>query len=118
VKAPAVLLLTALVNQTAFATTIQCRAESANIVAGLKSESLIHYGNEALKLAQRAALLMCERKHSLHNETKEKTIETDNAAATQSSGKEQKEESRSSLLGIFFDKARRTDGHKRLQKKH
>ncbi len=117
-KASAVLLVTTLVSQTALATTIQCRAESANVIAGLKSDSAIEFGTEALKLAQRAALIMCERQHFLHDSVTDKTIEMENATATEVSEKEQKEKSRSGFLGLSFDKAKRNDGHKRLQKKH
>jgi len=117
-KTSAVLLVTALVNQTTLATTIQCRAQSASVIASLKSESDIEYGMEALNLAQRAALIMCERKRLLRNAVTEKTIELKNTTATEVSEKEQEEKSRSGFLGLTFDKAKRNDGHKRLQKKH
>ena len=96
-------------SPTLGATTIECRAESANIIANLKSSSSTSYSTEALELARRAATIMCSRQL---DDAKKQT-----ATAETTSNQTESEKDSKGFLGLTFGKKERNDGHRRLQKK-
>ena len=112
-------LLALSLTSSALADTIQCRAESASVIAELKSESPERIESNTLELARQAALMMCERKLGY-----EATIETKNEGNSKTAmnkltveGQAQ-EEKRRSFLGLSFEKSERNKGHRRLQKRN
>ena len=113
-KIPAILLMSISLSAPALAETIQCRAESANIIAGLKSESSEQIESEALVLARRAALIMCERKLNVDLRTANRDEENSETVDASESAKEK----RRGFLGLSFEKTERNEGHRRLQKRN
>jgi len=112
-------LLALSLTSSALADTIQCRAESASVIAELKSESSERIESNTLELARQAALMMCERKLGY-----EATIEKKNEGNSKTAmnkltveGQAQ-EEKRRSFLGLSFEKPERNKGHRRLQKRN
>ena len=112
-------LLALSLTSSALADTIQCRAESASVIAELKSESSERIESNTLELARQAALMMCERKLGY-----EATIEKKNEGNSKTvmnkltvEGQPQ-EEKRRSFLGLSFEKSERNKGHRRLQKRN
>ena len=114
----AILLSTPWFFGTASSNTIQCRAEAANIIAGLKSESSVTHQAETLALATQAALIMCERKIAF-----KKGMATKGAMPITSKNDEPddtvtEEKKRTGFLGLSFGNSKRSEGHRRLQKKN
>ena len=112
-------LLALSLTSSALADTIQCRAESASVIAELKSESSERIESNTLELARQAALMMCERKLGY-----EATIEKKNEGNSKTAmnkltveGQAQ-EEKRRSFLGLSFEESERNKGHRRLQKRN
>ena len=112
-------LLALSLTSSALADTIQCRAESASVIAELKSESPERIESNTLELARQAALMMCERKLGYEatiekkNEGNRKT--TVNKLTVEGQAQEEK---RRSFLGLSFEKPERNKGHRRLQKRN
>ena len=115
-----ILLMTIYLASPALAETIQCRAESASIIAGLKSESSERIEPKALALARRAALMMCERKLDYKTTVGEKNKGNPETEVNKLTVEvePQEEEKRRSFLGLSFEKSERNKGHHRLQKRN
>ena len=113
-------LLTLSLSSPILADTIQCRAESASVIAELKSKSPEKIESNTLELARQAALMMCERKLGY-----EATIEKKNEGNRKTTvnkltveAEPEEEEKRRSFLGLSFEKPERNKGHRRLQKRN
>ena len=118
-KIPAILLMSISLAAPALAETIQCRAESANIIAGLKSESSEQIESEALVLARRAALIMCERKLNVDLRTANRDEENSETGIAETVDTiESPKEKRRGFLGLSLEKTERNEGHRRLQKRN
>ena len=113
-------LLALSLTSSALADTIQCRAESASVIAGLKSKSSERIEPKALALARRAALMMCERKLGYKTTVVKKNKGNPETAVSRLTEEvePQEEEKRRSFLGLTFDKPERNKGHRRLQKRN
>mgnify|MGYP001472386171 CR=1 FL=1 len=117
---PKIFLLALSLTSPISADTIQCRAESASVIAELKSKSPGKIESNTLELARRAALMMCERKLGYEatirkkNEGNPETVVNKLTAEV----KPQEEEKRRSFLGLSFEKSERNKGHQRLQKRN
>ena len=114
-----IFLLALSLTSPALADTIQCRAESASVIAELKSESPERIESNTLELARQAALMMCERKLG-YEATVEKKIEGNPKTVVNKltvEGQPQEEGERRSFLGLSFEKSERNKGHRRLQKR-
>ena len=114
------LLMVIYLASPALAETIQCRAESASVIAGLKSKSSERIEPKALALARRAALMMCERKLGYKTTVVKKNKGNPETAVSRLTEEvePQEEEKRRSFLGLTFDKPERNKGHRRLQKRN
>ena len=115
-----IFLLTLCLISPALADTIQCRAESASVIAELKSESPERIESNTLELARQAALMMCERKLGYEATIKKKNEGNPKTATNKLRMKRQpqEEEKRRSFLGLSFEKSERNNGHRRLQKRN
>ena len=114
------LLMVIYLASPALAETIQCRAESASVIAGLKSESSERIEPKALALARRAALRMCERKLGYKTTVVKKNKGNPETAVSKLTDEVEplEEEKRRSFLGLTFDEPERNKGHRRLQKRN
>ena len=115
-----IFLLTLSLTSSTLADTIQCRAESASVIAELKSQSPERIESSTLEMARQAALMMCERKLG-YKATLEKKNEGNPETAVNKLTVEvepQEEEKRRSFLGLSFEKPERNKGHRRLQKRN
>ena len=119
-KIVVILFMSTYLAVPALAETIQCRAESASIIAGLKSESSERIEPKTLALARRAALMMCERKLGYKTTVVKKNKENPETAVNKLTVEVEpkEEEKRRSFLGLSFEKSERNKGHRRLQKRN